>query len=344
MPAIQVYIHDVYTLDFKMCFVEENKHLQFFSDQNFDSVQFKGRYVEQVLTSMESVLDEICEEIGVPNEYHNVTTENLVKKSKVTRNKLAYWLETVKYLLCNRAIPLLEKGVRVHDKVEKLQQEKIDDQKSIIELQKTVIEKRDEKLDSVQATVQKEIKTFSTVVSRSCASALAPRKIQTAVRKVTEETDRSRNFVIYGVEEKEAENLGEKVEEILQEIDEKPPVETSFRIGLKQAEKCRPVKVTLRSSDHVNLILKKSKLLRSKVGFRSIYLCPDRSVEERKAFKKLLEELRAKRSAETDSDKVYIIRNNKIITVMLTRRIIQYRLDRLDYFMQADHLTLIFIC
>ena len=121
--------------------------------------------------------------------------------------------------------------------------------------------------------------------------------------------------MIYGVEEKQAEDLEVKVGEILQEIDEKLPIQTSCRIGTKQAEKCRPVKVTLRSSDHVNLILKKSKLLRTKEGFKSIYICPDRSVEERRAFKKLLDELRAKRNAETDSDKVHLIRNNKIITI-----------------------------
>ena len=63
--------------------------------------------------------------------------------------------------------------------------------------------------------------------------------------------------------------------------------------------------------------LKSLKLLRVKEaeGFKSIYICPDRSVEERKAFKKLLEELRAMKSAETDSDKVHLIRNNKIITI-----------------------------
>ena len=316
MPAIQVYIHSVGTTDFyTMYSPDENKHLRFFTEQFFDKTPFKGRYVEQVVTSMESVLDEVCEEIGVDDQYHKITTENLTSKTKLTRNKLAFWLETVKYLLNNRAMPLLEKAVHVQDQVERLQREKIRDQETIIQLQNKLIEKRDEQIDSVQATVQKEMKTYSAVVSKSCATALAPRKIQTAVRKVTEEADRSKNFVIYGVEEKQAENLDGKVEGILRELDEKLPIETSSRIGTKQAEKCCPVKVTLRSSDNVNLILKKSKLLRTKEGFKSIYICPDRSVEERRAFKKLVEELRAKRSAETDSDKVHLIRNNKIITI-----------------------------
>ena len=292
--------------------MDKNKHLRYFTDVNFDHrVDFNGRYVEQVLTGMESVRDEIREESG----YTVIETELMLSKTSITRKKLAYWVETLMHLLGHRALPLLEKAVKVQEKVETLQEDKIKDQETIIQLQSKILEKRDEHIDSVQATVQKEIKSFSGVVSQSCATALAPSKIKTAVRKVTEEADRSRNFVIYGVDEEKDENIIVKVNGILQEIEEKPPVETVSRVGIKQAEKCRPVKVTLRSSDSVNQVLKKSKLLRTKEGFKSVYICPDRSLEERRAFKKLLEELRAKRSAESDSDKVYIIRNNKIITI-----------------------------
>ena len=302
---------DYYTMDF----VDSNKHLRYFTEVNFDSSgPFNGRFVEQVLTSMESVLKEICHEANI-EQYHDITTESMLRRTNITRNKLAYWLETLKYLMNNRAMPLLEKALRVQNRVEMLQEDKIKDKETIIQLQSKILEKHDEQIESVQATVQKEIKTYSGVVSKSCAAALAPSKIQTAVRKVNEEADRSRNLVIYGVDEGKDENIDVKVDGILQEIEEKLPIETVTRIGMKQADKCRPVKVTLRSSDSVNQVLKKSKMLRTKAGFKSTYICPDRSLEERRAFKKLLEELRAKRSAETDSDKVNLIRNNKIITI-----------------------------
>ena len=59
-------------------------------------------------------------------------------------------------------------------------------------------------------------------------------------------------------------------------------------------------------------ILKNARKLRAKDGFRSIYLCPDRFIDERRAYKKLVEELKLKRSKELD--KVHVIKNNKIVS------------------------------
>ena len=90
------------------------------------------------------------------------------------------------------------------------------------------------------------------------------------------------------------------------------------------------MKVTLRSSDVVNLVLKKSKMLRTKEGYKAIYLCPDRTVEERKAFKILLKELKIKRRAETDSDKVLFIKKHKIIALLI-RKGVQYQMGRFHF-------------
>ena len=73
------------------------------------------------------------------------------------------------------------------------------------------------------------------------------------------------------------------------------------------------MKFTLRSSDMVNQILRKAKILRTKEGYNSIYISPDRTVEEKRAYMKLLEELHSKRI--TDSSKVLYINNKKIISV-----------------------------
>ena len=65
----------------------------------------------------------------------------------------------------------------------------------------------------------------------------------------------------------------------------------------------------------VNQILRKVKILRTKEGYNSnsIYISPDRTVEEKRAYMKLLEELHSKRI--TDSSKVLYINNKKIISV-----------------------------
>ena len=59
-------------------------------------------------------------------------------------------------------------------------------------------------------------------------------------------------------------------------------------------------------------MLKNAKKLHTQDGYRSVYICPDRSPEERKAYKKLVEEVKRKRNTETD--KVHFILRNKIVS------------------------------
>ena len=44
-----------------------------------------------------------------------------------------------------------------------------------------------------------------------------------------------------------------------------------------------------------------------------MYICLDRSLEERRAYKKLFVEVKQKRTAESDT--VHIIKNNKIVSL-----------------------------
>ena len=158
------------------------------------------------------------------------------------------------------------------------------------------------------------MKSYSAVVSRNCSTAVAPRKIEAAVRKVSDKDDRSKNVIIYGVEEKDNEVLKEKIETVLEEIGERPLVRDCCRVGIKKtaAKTPRPIKFSLSNSDHVNQVLRSARQLHSKEGYRSVYICPDRTVEERRAHKKLLDLLKEKRTAEPD--RTHFIRNNKVLS------------------------------
>ena len=74
----------------------------------------------------------------------------------------------------------------------------------------------------------------------------------------------------------------------------------------------RPVKFTLSSTDHVSQVLRNAKRLRIKEGFKSVYLSPDRTFNERKAHKELLEQLAEKRISEPT--KSHYIKNNKVFS------------------------------
>ena len=227
-------------------------------------------------------------------------------------------------------MPLLEQAVEDVEgsEVGQLQKEKIEDQKCIISLQQKLLDVNEngmiqmkksvqdivkEEFKTAQDTIQTEIKSYSSAVKSSCSEALSQKKIRAALKSATEKEDRSKNVIIYGVQETATEALSERVSGILQEIGEKPAVTDCCRVGVKKdSAGIRPVKFTVRSSDVANHLFRRAKLLRSIEGYNSVYICPDRTLSERRAYKKLLDELKLKRG--TEPNMFHVIRNNKIIS------------------------------
>ena len=181
---------------------------------------FKELYVRQIIDARDSVFDEMCKELNITNRQHIQAC--YLNRRTVTKEKLVGWLETVCYILDSFCVPLLDNAVPIVDRIGELQKEKIDDQARILELQRDLIDRRDNELKTVHETVQTEMKSYSSVVAKSCSAALASKKIEAAVRKVSDKDERSKNVIIYGIEEKDNEKLKEKIETVLEEIGEKP--------------------------------------------------------------------------------------------------------------------------
>ena len=139
------------------------------------------------------------------NIFYYIRIDNLLAKRKTTKEKLAVWLETVCCIMDQYVIPWLEKAAPLSDEVEKLKSENIDDQKTVISLQNKLIEAHEKNVESVQnvvkTTVETEMKTYASAVTKSCSSALVPRKIVTAFKKVKAKEERSQNIMIYGMVE-----------------------------------------------------------------------------------------------------------------------------------------------
>ena len=286
---------------------------------------FNARHAEQVQRATSTILTEMCVSTGV-GSFDHLTPDNLNKRT-VTKDKLCQWLGAFVHIMDRFANPHLQMAVKCLEQIstELLAEEKkvIEHQSTVIELQAKVIEKRDEELSflktyiqrevkSVQGVVQTEMKSYSSALSKTCAAALAPKKIRAAVKTVSNKEDRTRIIIIYGLEKCIEEILEDEVGKVLATIEEKPVITDCCRVGIKKPDRKRPIKFTLRSSDMANQILSKAKLLRTKEGYSNIYISPDRTVDERRAFKKLWEELQLKRK--TDSGKVHYIKNNKIVS------------------------------
>ena len=85
--------------------------------------------------------------------------------------------------------------------------------------------------------------------------------LRRAVKSAIEEDDRSRNLIIFGLEDDDQERIDSKVTTMFAELEEKPRV-SACRIGTKKTGTVRPVKVTLASSTAVHQILAKSRQLK----------------------------------------------------------------------------------
>ncbi len=160
--------------------------------------------------------------------------------------------------------------------------------------------------------MEKEVQSYAAIVEKSCEKALAPEKFEKMVKKVKQSEDRSRNVIIYGLAEETDENLTTKVCDVLASLQEKPVFSIPQRIGVSAGTN-RPVKISLTSSLMVSELLKKSKLLHEQDAFKSVFIAPDRTKEERIHRRKLVNDLKAKRSEH--SNLKFAIRNGSVVQV-----------------------------
>ena len=73
----------------------------------------------------------------------------------------------------------------------------------------------------------------------------------------------------------------------------------------------RPIRFTVGSSDHAAQVIRKARNLRTIDGHSSVYISPDRAIEERRAYKQLFDQIKLNKLAEPD--KVFAIKINKIV-------------------------------
>ena len=209
--------------------------------------------------------------------------------------------------------------------IELLKTEALADKEKVIRFQDKLLEFKDEQLRSlkstvkatvettVQNTVQKEIQSYSAAVTKkSGGPVLTPDSLKKVIMNAIEQEDRSKNLMVFGLAEEDGEQIEDKVAGLFAELGEKPRVAVS-RMGHKKpgaTTVCRPVKVTLASSTAAHQILSKARNLNQIERRKSVYVCPDRSPEERAVRKKLVMDL--KKAAADQPDRQHFIKNGKV--------------------------------
>ena len=129
-----------------------------------------------------------------------------------TKPVLARWLAEARDIMC-RQRDMMETMKQI---IELQKTEALGDKETVIRLQSELLERRDEQLKSLQATVeaavtstvQTEIKGYSAAVKKgSGATVYSKETLKTVLKSVVAEEDRSRNLVVYGLKEEEGEQL-----------------------------------------------------------------------------------------------------------------------------------------
>lgn len=203
-----------------------------------------------------------------------------------------------------------------------LKKELLEMQREVIRLQREVIKLKDEVLSADRSTfsttVKKELKCYSTVLSQNCAAAVAPRRLEAALKKATSpdtsDIDRSKNLMVFGLPESENEDAAStksKVSDVLSRLESTPVVSSTTRVGKKSGNRPRPIKVTLESREDLILLLKKAKLLRQDETYRQVYLSPDLTKVEREENNRVYKTLKQLRM--DNPGRKYFIRGGSIM-------------------------------
>ena len=224
------------------------------------------------------------------------------KTKKVLKEQLAEWLQEAVNIVQQQSDMIL----KFETTVEQMKIELIADQAKLITAQDKLLQHQQDQLfelksavkTTVQDTVQEEIKTYSEAVGSQNSKMEAiqvEESVKLAVKSAIREDDRSKNVMIFGLAETENEQISNKVADLFDEIGENTRVSAS-RVGVKKSGSTpghRPVKCTLTSSTAVHQILLKSRQLKLLDTYKSVFICPDRTPEERAARRALVAELKA---------------------------------------------------
>ncbi len=197
--------------------------------------------------------------------------------AKPRKDTIGGWLSNS--LSCLNKVVNLYRKLKVD--TEPLKTELIKSQQQVITLQGELLASKNDQIQSLQSsvktsveeTVKAEFITYSAKLQTPPPS-IAADTVKTFVKTVVEEEDRSRSLMLFGLPDSLNEQLTDKVNEVFQEIGEKPRFEAS-RLGFSSSsgssKKVRPVKVTFSSSTIATQILSRSRNLKKSVKYQSVF-------------------------------------------------------------------------
>jgi len=258
-----------------------------------DMAKFVG--CDMVATNVNSWLVEVMKQLKI-DHVDDLTTPKCKALNKET---LAEKLIEALIHVTNHNDWLLKAG-KLKDENDALKSKLIDSQGRVIGLQAELLSSRSEQLDTLQTTVKTSVEdtvkagflSYSAVAQKN--TVISPETLKSVAKQLVVEEELSRNIMVFGLSEKDDEDVCDSVGQVFEQLGEKPRLEAR-RLGIKKRTNStpRPVKVTLSSAANVQQILGKSRKLRTS-QYDAVYLTPDRTAEQRAEHRQLVEQLKKK--------------------------------------------------
>ena len=183
--------------------------------------------------------------------------------------------------------------------------------KELTEVQAELLESKTRQIEMMQTevknTLKTEIKSYSDAVKKASGEMITIKKIKSVVEDVVE--DRSKNLMIFGLDDNPDKPMISKVTELFEYLGEKPMF-SAERIGRKTPGKVQPVRVALTRADTVFRLLSKARRLKESDKYGKVFLSLDRNVKQREELKSLVREKEEK--SRQEPDKLFFIRKGKI--------------------------------
>ena len=278
-------------------------------DDSVKAANFVTEYSNIVENDEKLLLSEICDVVKC-KDISEIKPELLMSKSSCTKDKMAKWIHEIakSFKFANDLLKV------ANSTIVKLQGAAIRDKDTIIKLQEKVITNKTDQLETVTSAVQSEMKSYCDIVKRSCSeSVVTQEKLKKAVKTVVKEEDKGKNIMVFGLHDEKEEDLSAKIDELMVSIGQKPCIQDSVRLGtISEGSGNRPIKVVLRSSDSVQMVLSQARILKGSGNFKHVYISPDRTREERTAHQQLVKEMKIR--IQSDPNNYHYIRNGTIMS------------------------------
>lgn len=203
-------------------------------------------------------------------------------------------------------------------------------QKRVIEIQEQHIERTETVVgEQVRDTLKTEIQSYSGALANKAAEAAmkqVPRQqaaaptleiIKKAVKSAAEEEERARRLVFFGLSEGEDEGGEVEPYEALEALGLGACYESTNRLGERKQGHDRPVIVKMDSVRFAEQVLGKAHLLRHEEKFKRVFISPDRTVEERKQHRELVDQLAERRAEKRPGDERLriVIRDKRVVSL-----------------------------